>query len=110
MLNPGTLALRLSAGYDVVPPTPFYPVLEMFHGRNLDSLSVAVGQFGGFFGALMELNAFPAEEGMIRTPVERRQTIELFAGNLTTFNFLPLQADIDAAVRAAYQRTADYFN
>ncbi len=108
-LHPGILALRLSSGYDVVPPEPFYPVLDVYRGWNMDRLSIAVEQFGGFLGALGEINAFPAEEGLLRAPAERRQTIELFAGNLTTFNFLPAQSDIDAAVRAAYQRTREYF-
>jgi hypothetical protein len=44
---------------------------------------------------------YPSERGQFRSPIERRQTIDLFCDMLSTYDFLPDEAAIDQALSSA---------
>ena len=95
-LNPHTIAFRLMEGFPFVNPTNLDP----------NDPTVATSQV---IGNLISTLLSPGEEGHLRTPGEREQTIELFAGDIATEQFAPEPTLTTAATKAAYNATKNYF-
>ena len=101
-LHPNVLGLRLTpdAPSQQIFAPPLAPPLEQpFFGIFSTYL------FSNVFDSLMA----PSEEGQIRTPQERSQTIELFTGELSLTEFTPPASKSEGPIKNAKEVVAKYF-
>lgn len=97
LLHPGVLGLRLTDG---APGTqPRGPVQMDGSERHLWNL----------LGELLETLLYPSEEGQIRSPAERAQTVELFTYALTTLDFAPADELRKQPIAEAEKSIRKYF-
>lgn len=99
-LHPQILALRLTEGY----ADPKKNTEEA--KRNLGPFDTLFAHMAGILAAVL----YPAEEGQIRTPGEREQTIDLFTEGLETTEFAPSAEKRAGPVANAKQVVLDYFS
>jgi predicted acylesterase/phospholipase RssA len=97
-LHPGILGLRLTPGFE--DPK-----------QNDAAISAVAGTFDALthhLGDVFETILAPSEEGQIRTPAEREQTIDLYTENLATTEFAPPQEKSQGPVEKARRKIYDY--
>jgi NTE family protein len=108
-LPPGMLGLRLSssgeANLQLAPPQPLAAGDVSFDGL-ITSASLLFGYLQSFCGTVLS----PSEHGQFRSPIEQRQTIDLVCDMLSTLDFLPDQADIEAAIEISKAAVNAYFD
>ena len=102
-LHPNVLGLRLTPDPPLkqilVAPPPASPLEQPF----FETLSTYL--FSNIFDSLMA----PSEEGQIRTPQERSQTINLFTGDLSLTEFAPPASKSEGPIKNAKEVVAKYF-
>ncbi|MCB9762686.1 MAG: patatin-like phospholipase family protein [Alphaproteobacteria bacterium] len=105
-MHPGVLALRIMEG---MPNAPAPPALSHTWSALPGTQKTRWQGLTDFLGALGGAVLSPAEEGQIRTPRERRQTLKLYAGPLSTMRFNAPDREIDAVIAMAERSTKDFF-
>jgi predicted acylesterase/phospholipase RssA len=73
--------------------------------KNLSFLSI----IGTHLGDVLNSFFYPAEEGQIRTPSERKQTLSLDTTGLKTLEFAPPSEISGPLIREAFDHTYQYF-
>jgi NTE family protein len=98
-LHPGVLALRLTDGFESPE-------------ENLEATSKVAGTFDALFAHLagiMGAILAPSEEGQLRTPAERDQTIDLYTDALATTEFAPSDEKSRGPIANARRKIYEYF-
>ncbi len=93
-LHPGVLALRLTDGFE--DPQKNLAATSKVAG----TFDVLFDQLAGIMGAVLA----PSEEGQIRTPAERDQTIDLYTDALATTEFAPSDTDSKGPIANARRK------
>ena len=95
------LALRLAEPQDERRP----PRLKEVYPEGWHNLE----EFNGHLADLIGTFLFWMEEGQLRTPLEKEQTIDLNTYDLSTIEFAPSKERSKKAVENAYRAVVDYF-
>jgi hypothetical protein len=98
-LHPKVLGLRLTDGFE----DPKKNLAEA--AKVAGTFDTLFEHFGGILGAMLA----PAEEGQIRTPAERDQTIDLYTENLATPEFAPPSEKSGGPIQKARDKLHEYF-
>jgi NTE family protein len=99
-LHPGILGLRLTPGFE--DPE-----------KNATAVAEVAGTFNTLSQHMQSILATvlaPSEEGQIRTPAEKEQTIDLYTETLETTEFAPSEAKSRVPIENARRKMYNYFN
>lgn len=97
-LNEHILGLRLTEGYDPKDQEPGAQLARIIAEAEKANSSV----LGDFLASIVGTYMYPSEEGQIRTPSERDQTIVLYTQELSLLEFMPSKDKSQKPIEKAY--------
>jgi len=95
VLNSRVLGLRLTSPAVIKPQAKDEGILDVT---------------GSFLKQIWETVLYPSEEGMLRTPAEKDQTIEIDTGELSLLNFVPDPPKVKKAIKSGSDSVVNYFS
>ena len=66
-------------------------------------------EFGGYLSLMLGTALYPGSEGQLRSAREEEQTVKLYAGKLSTYNFTAKENDFKAPLQAAYDSVMSHY-